>query len=70
MERPAKGKVVEVDLDGLQDREVLVRLVTSGLCRSDDHIAKEAGRSRNSHNRGEWAFTRMACGRRSPKPDQ
>jgi NDMA-dependent alcohol dehydrogenase len=44
MEQPGKWQVVDVDLDGPQDHEVLVRLAASGLCHSDDHVAKADGR--------------------------
>jgi NDMA-dependent alcohol dehydrogenase len=38
--QPGEWEVVEVDLDEPQRGEVLVRMVASGLCHSDDHIAK------------------------------
>jgi S-(hydroxymethyl)glutathione dehydrogenase/alcohol dehydrogenase len=38
-EVPGRWEVHTVDLDPPQDREVLVRIVASGLCRSDDHFA-------------------------------
>ena len=44
MEQPGKWEVVEVDLADPRDHEVLVRLVASGLCHSDDHIAKADGK--------------------------
>ena len=44
MEQPGKWEVVETDLDGPKEHEVLVRLVASGLCHSDDHVAKGDGR--------------------------
>jgi NDMA-dependent alcohol dehydrogenase len=44
MQQPGKWEVVDVDLDGPQDREVLVRLVASGLCHSDEHVAKADGK--------------------------
>lgn len=33
-----KWEVEEVDLDGPKENEVLVKLVASGLCHSDDHL--------------------------------
>jgi NDMA-dependent alcohol dehydrogenase len=36
---PGKFEVVEVDLEEPREDEVLVKLVASGLCHSDDHIA-------------------------------
>jgi NDMA-dependent alcohol dehydrogenase len=44
MQQPGKWEVVETDLDGPGDHEVLVRLVASGLCHSDEHVAKGDGR--------------------------
>ena len=44
MEQPAKWQVIEADLDEPGDHEVLVRMVASGLCHSDDHVAKADGR--------------------------
>jgi Zn-dependent alcohol dehydrogenase len=44
MRQPGEWEVVEVDLDGPKDGEVLVRLVASGLCHSDDHVAKADGK--------------------------
>ncbi|MDA8043971.1 MAG: NDMA-dependent alcohol dehydrogenase [Actinomycetota bacterium] len=38
--QPGKWQVVDVDLDDPSDTEVLVRIVASGMCHSDDHIAK------------------------------
>ena len=38
--QPSKWEVVEVDLQEAQQGEVLVRMAYSGLCHSDDHIAK------------------------------
>ncbi|MHB1582413.1 MAG: NDMA-dependent alcohol dehydrogenase [Acidimicrobiales bacterium] len=35
---PSKWEVVEVDLDGPRQGELLVRMVASGLCHSDDHL--------------------------------
>ena len=35
---PSKWEVVEVDLDGPRQDELLVRMVASGLCHSDDHL--------------------------------
>ena len=37
-EAPGKWEVVEVDLDGPRQGELLVRMVASGLCHSDDHL--------------------------------
>jgi S-(hydroxymethyl)glutathione dehydrogenase/alcohol dehydrogenase len=39
MESPGKWEVVELDLDGPRQGELLIRMVTSGLCHSDDHLA-------------------------------
>lgn len=36
---PGKFEVVEVDLEPPNDFEVLVEMVSSGLCHSDDHVA-------------------------------
>jgi len=47
MEQPGKWEVCEVDLDRPHDREVLVRIVASGLCHSDDHVAKGDGKLRH-----------------------
>jgi NDMA-dependent alcohol dehydrogenase len=44
MAQPGKWEVVEADLDPPLDHEVLVRLVASGLCHSDDHVAKADGK--------------------------
>jgi NDMA-dependent alcohol dehydrogenase len=44
MQQPGKWEVVETDLDGPGDNEVLVRLVASGLCHSDEHVAKGDGK--------------------------
>lgn len=33
-----KWEVEEVDLDGPKEREILIKLTASGLCRSDDHL--------------------------------
>jgi S-(hydroxymethyl)glutathione dehydrogenase/alcohol dehydrogenase len=44
MEQPGKWEVVETELDDPGDHEVLVRLVASGLCHSDDHVAKGDGK--------------------------
>jgi S-(hydroxymethyl)glutathione dehydrogenase/alcohol dehydrogenase len=44
MRQPGEWEVVEVDLDGPKDGEVLVRMVASGLCHSDDHVAKADGK--------------------------
>jgi NDMA-dependent alcohol dehydrogenase len=43
MQQPGEWEVVELDLDGPQDHEVLVRMVACGLCHSDDHVAKGDG---------------------------
>lgn len=42
-EQPAEWNVVDVDLDGPAEGEVLVKLIASGLCHSDDHVAKGDG---------------------------
>ena len=39
MESPGRWEVVELDLDGPQRGELLIRMVASGLCHSDDHLA-------------------------------
>ncbi len=44
MEQPGKWQVVDVEVDQPQDHEVLVRMVASGLCHSDDHVAKADGK--------------------------
>jgi NDMA-dependent alcohol dehydrogenase len=44
MQQPGKWEVVEAELDGPKDHEVLVRLVASGLCHSDEHVAKGDGK--------------------------
>jgi NDMA-dependent alcohol dehydrogenase len=44
MQQPGKWEVVEAELDGPKDGEVLVRMVASGLCHSDEHVAKGDGR--------------------------
>jgi S-(hydroxymethyl)glutathione dehydrogenase/alcohol dehydrogenase len=44
MEQPAKWEIVDVDLDEPRDHEVLVRIEASGLCHSDDHVAKADGK--------------------------
>lgn len=44
MQQPGKWEVVEADLDGPQPHEVLVRLAYSGLCHSDEHVAKGDGK--------------------------
>ena len=44
MEQPGKWEVVDAELDPPGDHEVLVRMVASGLCHSDDHVAKADGR--------------------------
>jgi Zn-dependent alcohol dehydrogenase len=38
-EVPGRWEVHTVELDPPRDREVLVRIVASGLCHSDDHFA-------------------------------
>lgn len=37
---PGEWDIVELDVDGPKDHEVLVRFVASGLCHSDDHLTK------------------------------
>ena len=44
MQQPGKWEVVEAELDDPKDHEVLVRIVASGLCHSDDHVAKADGK--------------------------
>ncbi|ONH59305.1 alcohol dehydrogenase [Frankia sp. CcI49] len=44
MQQPGEWEVVETDLDGPRDGEVLVRMVAAGLCHSDDHVAKADGK--------------------------
>jgi NDMA-dependent alcohol dehydrogenase len=44
MQQPGKWEVVEVELDDPAPDEVLVRMVASGLCHSDDHVAKADGK--------------------------
>ncbi|KPM51685.1 alcohol dehydrogenase [Frankia sp. R43] len=44
MQQPGEWEVVETDLDGPRDSEVLVRMVAAGLCHSDDHVAKADGK--------------------------
>jgi len=44
MQQPGKWEVVEADLDPPRDHEVLVRVVASGMCHSDDHVAKADGK--------------------------
>jgi S-(hydroxymethyl)glutathione dehydrogenase/alcohol dehydrogenase len=44
MQQPGKWEVVEVELDNPAPGEVLVRMVASGLCHSDDHVAKADGK--------------------------
>lgn len=39
-EAPGRWNVVEMDLDEPKQEEVLVRMVASGLCHSDEHAAK------------------------------
>ena len=43
MEQPAKWEVIEAELDDPKEYEVLVRILASGLCHSDDHVAKADG---------------------------
>jgi S-(hydroxymethyl)glutathione dehydrogenase/alcohol dehydrogenase len=43
MQQPGEWEVVELDLDAPKEHEVLVRVVASGLCHSDDHVAKADG---------------------------
>jgi NDMA-dependent alcohol dehydrogenase len=43
LQQPGEWEVHEVDLDGPREHEVLVRTVASGLCHSDDHVAKADG---------------------------
>ena len=43
MEQPGKWQVIDADLDAPREFEVLVRIVASGLCHSDDHVAKGDG---------------------------
>ena len=38
-EVPGKWEVVDVELDAPREHEVLIRMVASGLCHSDDHFA-------------------------------
>jgi NDMA-dependent alcohol dehydrogenase len=42
LEQPGKWEVVELDLDEPKANEVLVKMVASGLCHSDEHVAKAA----------------------------
>lgn len=44
MAQPGTWEVVEADLDEPSDHEVLVRMSASGLCHSDDHVAKGDGK--------------------------
>ncbi len=37
---PGEWEIAELDLDGPRQGELLVRVVASGLCHSDDHLAK------------------------------
>lgn len=46
LEVPGIWHVEEVELDEPRDHEVLVRMVASGLCHSDDHFATATSRSR------------------------
>jgi S-(hydroxymethyl)glutathione dehydrogenase/alcohol dehydrogenase len=38
-ESPGKWEIVELDLDGPRQGELLIRMAASGLCHSDDHLA-------------------------------
>ena len=40
LETPGKWEIVELDVDQPKEFEVLVRMVASGLCHSDEHTAK------------------------------
>ena len=40
LETPGKWEIVELDVDEPKEFEVLVRMVASGLCHSDEHTAK------------------------------
>jgi NDMA-dependent alcohol dehydrogenase len=42
-EQPGTWEIVDVELDEPGNREVLLRVVASGLCHSDDHVAKGDG---------------------------
>ena len=44
MEQPGKWEVVDVEVDNPGPYEVLVKMVASGLCHSDDHVAKADGK--------------------------
>jgi NDMA-dependent alcohol dehydrogenase len=44
MQQPSKWEVVETELDGPEQHEVLVELAYSGLCHSDEHVAKADGK--------------------------
>jgi NDMA-dependent alcohol dehydrogenase len=44
MQQPGKWEVVDTELDDPTDNEVLVRIAASGLCHSDDHVAKADGK--------------------------
>jgi S-(hydroxymethyl)glutathione dehydrogenase/alcohol dehydrogenase len=44
MEQPGEWQVVDVEVDEPGEYEVLVRMVASGLCHSDDHVAKADGK--------------------------
>jgi Zn-dependent alcohol dehydrogenase len=43
-DQPSEWEICEVELDEPRDHEVLVRVVASGLCHSDDHVAKGDGK--------------------------
>jgi NDMA-dependent alcohol dehydrogenase len=43
LKQPGEWEIHDVDLDGPKEHEVLVRTVASGLCHSDDHVAKADG---------------------------
>ena len=38
-EVPGRWEIVDVELDAPREHEVLIRMVASGLCHSDDHFA-------------------------------
>ena len=44
MQQPGKWEVVDVEIDDPGPFEVMVRMVASGLCHSDDHVAKADGK--------------------------
>jgi len=60
---PGKYEVVDLDLDDPRQGEVRVKMVASGMCHSDDHIAtgdilREAIRLRTSAGRKAKPFVR------------